>query len=203
MEKLLARHIKDNLGIYMVIFFFFLGGIVFGTISLNFLGEQQLIQLAAYLDNLLRQFNTGTIKSDNLFYHAALDALKETGLIWFLGLTVIGIPLIIIFVFIKGFVLGFTVGFLIKQKAVHGLALSLTAVMPANLLQIPALFLAAMLGISFSTGLIRGRIWERGILPGLLNYSLCMLLVAVLLAGGGLVEAYLAPVFIRLVLAYI
>lgn len=203
MEKLLARHIKDNLGIYLVIFFFFLGGIVFGTISLNFLGEQQLLHLAAYLDNLLKQFNTGTIISDNLFYHAALDALKETGLIWFLGLTVIGIPLIVLFVFIKGFVLGFTVGFLIQQKALYGVALSLTAVMPANLLQIPALFLAAMFGISFSTGLIRGKIWERGILPGLLNYSLCMLLVALILAGGGLVEAYVAPFFIRLVLAYI
>ncbi|WP_406676316.1 stage II sporulation protein M [Moorella sp. ACPs] len=203
MERALARHIRDNLGLYLIIFFFFLGGIIAGTVTLYFLEEQQVIQLAAYLDNLLQQFNSSDISGYKVVHQAITNALKEIGLVWFLGLTVIGIPLIIVVVFLKGFILGFTVGFLVQQKAFHGVALSLMAVMPPNLIQIPALFVAAMLGISFSTGLMHGRSYsEKGILPRFLNYSFFMLLVTLLVAGGGLVEAYLAPVFVRVVLNY-
>ncbi|GEA15937.1 MAG: stage sporulation protein [Moorella sp. (in: firmicutes)] len=203
MERALARHIRDNLGLYLVIFFFFLGGIIAGTVTLYFLEEQQVLQLAAYLDNLLQQFNSSDISGYKVVQQAIINALKEIGLVWFLGLTVIGIPLIIVVVFLKGFILGFTVGFLVQQKAIHGVALSLMAIMPPNLIQIPALFVAAMLGISFSTSLMHGRSFnERGILPRFLNYSIFMLLVTLLVAGGGLVEAYLAPVFVRVVLNY-
>ncbi|QGP94056.1 Stage II sporulation protein M [Neomoorella glycerini] len=203
MERALARHIRDNLGIYLVIFFFFLGGIIAGTVTIYFLEQQQVIQLAAYLDNVLKQFNANDLSGYKGVYQAIINALKETGLVWFLGLTVIGIPLIVAIVFLKGFILGFTVGFLVQQKAFQGVALSLMAILPPNLIQIPALFVAAMLGISFSTGLLRGRsLSETGILPRFLAYSFFMLLVTLLVVGGGLVEVYLAPVFARVVLNY-
>ncbi|WP_258359194.1 stage II sporulation protein M [Moorella sulfitireducens] len=203
MEKVLARHIRDNLGLYLVIIFSFLGGIIVGTLALYFLESQQVTRLAAHLDNLLQQINSSDIKGYKVLYDAMIDALKEIGLVWFLGLTVIGIPLIILVVFFKGFILGFTVGFLVQQKALYGVALSLMAVMPPNFIQIPALFMAAMLAISFSISLMRGRgVGEKGLLPRFFSYSICMILVTLLVAGGGLVEAYLAPAFARVVLNY-
>lgn len=205
MERALARHIKDNLALYLVVFIFFLGGITAGTVTLYYLGQQQVIQLASYLDNLLKQLNnTHQIASwYSIFYQTFINALKEIGMVWFLGLTVIGLPLIVAIIFLKGFILGFTVGFLVQQKAYQGIAFSLLAILPPNLLEIPALFVAAILGISFSISLLRGRnIREAGFLPRFLAYTLLMFLVMVLVAGGGLVEAYLSPLFARVVLNY-
>lgn len=205
MERALTRHIKDNLALYLAVFIFFLGGITAGTVTLYYLGQQQVIQLASYLDNLLQQFNTTPQMAScySILYQTFINALKEIGMVWFLGLTVIGLPLIVAIIFFKGFILGFTVGFLVQQKASQGIAFSLLAILPPNLLEIPALFVAAILGISFSISLLRGRnIREAGFLPRFLAYTLLMFLVMVLVAGGGLVEAYLSPLFARIVLNY-
>lgn len=203
MERTLARHLQDNLGLYLLVGFFFLAGIIAGTVAVNFLEAQQASQLGSYLEKLLGQFKGEGPAFNQAAYQALMSALKEMGLVWFLGLTVIGIPLIIGLIFFKGAILGFTVGFLVQQKALAGVAFSFLAILPPNIIQIPALFLAAVLGISFSIGLIHGRSQVGGaILPRFLTYSFLMLLVTVLLVGGGLVEAYLSPFFARAVLAY-
>ncbi|AKX94286.1 stage II sporulation protein M [Neomoorella thermoacetica] len=203
MERALTRHLKDNLGLYLLVGFFFLAGIITGTIAVNFLEPQQVSQLGAYLDKVLSQFKGEGPGFNQAAYQALLGALRETGLIWFLGLTVIGIPLIIGLIFLKGLILGFTVGFLVQQKALQGMAFSFLALLPPNIIQIPALFIAAILGISFSIGLMRGRGQaEAAILPRFLTYSFLMLLVTLVLVGGGLVEGYLSPFFARIVLAY-
>ncbi|BCV21763.1 stage II sporulation protein M [Moorella sp. Hama-1] len=203
MERTLARHLHDNLGLYLLVGFFFLAGIIAGTVAVNFLEPQQVSQMGSYLGKLLDQFNGEGPAFNYAAYQALMSALKEMGLVWFLGLTVIGIPLIIGLVFFKGAILGFTVGFLVQQKALAGVVLSFLAILPPNIIQIPALFLAAVLGISFSISLMHSRSQVGGaILPRFLTYSFLMLLVAVLLIGGGLVEAYLSPFFARAVLAY-
>ena len=203
MERALVRHIKDNLVLYLVVFFFFLGGIIAGAVTVYFLDQQQAIRLAAYLDNLLKQFSSGELEWYRVVYQAFLSALREIGVVWFLGLTVIGIPLIMAMIVLKGFIMGFTVGFLVQQKALQGIALSLLAVMPPNLIQIPALFLAAIVGISFSVSLLHGRNpGDSGVLPRFMLYSFIMLLVIALVTGGGLVEAYLSPLFARVVMNY-
>lgn len=203
MERALTKHIKNNFGLYLLVGFFFLAGIITGTIAVNFLEPQQVNQLGAYLDKVLSQFNGEGPGFNQAAYQALMGALRDTGLVWFLGLTVIGIPLIIGLIFLKGLILGFTVGFLVRQKALQGVAFSFLALLPPKIIQVPALFIAAILGISFSIGLMRGRSQaEAAILPRFLSYSLLMLLVTLVLVGGGLVEGYLSPFFARIVLAY-
>ncbi|MDK2820056.1 MAG: stage sporulation protein [Clostridia bacterium] len=201
MEKALLSHIKDNLGLYLTVTLFFVGGIVTGTLVIQFLDRQHVIQLADYLDNIFKQFDGTTPELNKVVYQALINSIKETGLVWFLGLTVVGIPLIVAIIFLKGFVLGFTVGFIIEQKAFQGVAFSLLTILPPNLIQIPALFVATILSISFSLGLLRGNIqtalWQR-----FFAYSIYMFFITLVLVGGGMVEAYLSPVFARVVLNY-
>lgn len=201
MEKALLSHIKDNLGLYLTVTLFFVGGIVTGTLVIQFLDRQHVIQLADYLDNIFKQFDGTTPELNKVVYQALINSIKETGLVWFLGLTVVGIPLVVAIIFLKGFVLGFTVGFIIEQKAFQGVAFSLLTILPPNLIQIPALFVATILSISFSLGLLRGNIqtalWQR-----FFAYSIYMFFITLVLVGGGMVEAYLSPVFARVVLNY-
>ena len=48
------------------------------------------------------------------------------------GLTVIGAPVVLGIVFLRGFVLGFTIGFIIDELYVRGLILSLSSVLPTT-----------------------------------------------------------------------
>lgn len=203
MEKAFIRHLKDHLGLYLIVIAFFLGGIIAGTVTVNLLETDQIIQLTACLDNILKQFTVADSDLYQAAYRVLGNAVKEVGLVWFLGLTVIGIPLIVLLIFLKGFILGFTVGFLIEQKAFSGVAFSLLAILPPNLIYIPALFIAAILGLSFSLALLRGHTYGQGVfLKGFLSYSFLMLLLTLVIMIGGLIEVFLSPVFARVVMNY-
>jgi stage II sporulation protein M len=144
MDQAVIRHIIEHRGLYLLVIAFFLLGIITGTVTVHFLQPEQNAQLATYLDSILAQFDTTTTSVEQAAYQVFSNAIKEIGLVWFLGLTVLGIPLIIILIFIKGFILGFTVGFLILQKALSGIAFSLLTLLPPNLIHIPVLFIAAI-----------------------------------------------------------
>ena len=74
---------------------------------------------------------------------------------WILGISIIGLPVIFIMVFLKGIVVGFTVGFLVNQMGINGFFLSFVSVLPQNILLIPAYLIMGTCAIAFSMRLIR------------------------------------------------
>jgi stage II sporulation protein M len=149
----------------------------------------------------LTRLNTMNYNYSNIVGQVITTNLKLIGSIWVLGLTVVGVPFIILLVFIRGFILGFTVGFLVEKKAWQGLVFAIFSVFPQNLLFIPALLVVAVAAVYFSTWLLKGN-FNQPLVPCLIIYALIFLFSGLLVTGSGLIEAYLSPVMIRLILAY-
>jgi stage II sporulation protein M len=122
-------------------------------------------------------------------------------LLWFSGLTVLGIPLILFVVASRGFILGFTVGFLVKEKAAAGVFLAGAAILPQNLFYIPAILGAAVIAYYFSSLLLIG-FGKSFNWYSFMVYSLLFVLISFLLLVGTLLEAFLVPGLIRLVLLF-
>ena len=74
-----------------------------------------------------------------VFFHN----IKYMGVIWILGISIIGLPVMLILLFLKGMVIGFTVGFLVNQMGWSGFLLSFVSVLPQNIFIIPV-FLSVM-----------------------------------------------------------
>ncbi|RYD02531.1 hypothetical protein N752_24695 [Desulforamulus aquiferis] len=124
--------------------------------------------------------------------------LTFVGIIYLLGLTVIGAPVILALLFIRGFSLGFTVGFLANERAGDGVIIAIASVLPQNLLFLPAIYLAGVASLSFSCLLIgRLRNSRLPVLPGLLGYHFIIIIVSCIAAAAGLVEAFLTPELIK------
>lgn len=203
MEQALLRHLKDNILLYGTVGTAFLGGILSGALMVLLVGEGQQVRLAAYLDNLLYQLVTVWPQPGAVAVQAAVKALKEIGVLWFLGLTVLGGPLIVLLLFVKGFILGFTVAFLVQEKALQGVALSLFSILPANLLRVPALFLGGALALSFSLSLMKGSTgFKGGSLGQLVRYSVGMAGLLLVVVGSGWIEAYLVPPLLKVAVNY-
>ncbi|MHB1126822.1 MAG: stage II sporulation protein M [Bacillota bacterium] len=200
----LAAHLKQNLWLYLFIFLVLAVGIATGAMSVRALGPDQQKDLLTYLNSSLLGINKDNVNSALLARDAIYGNLEVLFQVWFLGLTVIGLPLILAIVFFRGFVLGFTVGFLVQQKLLQGVLLALLSVLPQNLLNIPALAVAGVSAISFSLCLIRGRHFGRAMrLPQLfLAYSILIAGIGLVSVMAGLVEAYMSPLGVRLVTAY-
>jgi stage II sporulation protein M len=181
----------------------FILGLIAGASALHTLSPAQLDELRKYLDSFLN--NVGALAQNGRF--PALKAwggiLKEQlyslGLLWLLGLTVVGAPLVILLVGARGFILGFTVGFLVQEKAGQGLLLAMVAVLPQNLFYVPGLLGAGTLALYFTISLFKSAV-DTPVLTRIFIYTLLFAALTLLVLAGTWIEAYLVPGIIRLAL---
>ena len=202
-KKLVVNHIAGHALLYAVVLSVFVLGVAGGSYAVRHLDAQQESELLDYLDVFLTGLNQWEMEPAVVAQHAVVNNLKIVFYIWFLGLTVIGVPLILLIIFFRGFVFGFTVGFLIQQKAMKGLLITLLAVVPPSIINLPAMMAGGVLAISFSYWLVRGRIRVSGrsLLGQLGLYCTAMLAAALTMGAGGLLEAYVSPIFLQFVVS--
>ncbi|WP_179014156.1 MULTISPECIES: stage II sporulation protein M [unclassified Paenibacillus] len=154
------RHsLRDQTPLYVFVSVLFLMGVVFGALMVNALTLEQQQDLSRYLGDFFVSVNDGGTSFQTLsFWAVASLHLKWLGLIWLLGLSVIGLPGILILDFLKGVLIGFTVGCLVGQFTWKGLLFAIVSVAPHNLIVIPALLIASVAAVGFSLSIIRNRV---------------------------------------------
>ena len=200
-DNAFSRHIKEHGILYAVIVIVFFIGVFLGSYVVKNLNSNQELELLKYLDLFLKGFQDWNVRPGVVAQHAVLNNLKVILTIWFFGLTVIGVPFVLLIVCARGFVMGFTIGFLVQQKAIQGILIALLAVLPPSIITLPALIVGAAVAISFSNWMVRGRnkIENSSLLRHFAAYCTIMLLVVAFSAAGGLIEAYVSPTFIKLI----
>ena len=154
-KTLVMNHIREHATIYLFMIILFLTGIIFGAIIVNSMSFVQKQDLFFYLERFFgqvtsdQQSNNGEILKSSFFFHA-----KYLLLLFVLGLSVIGLPIVWILLFIKGLVVGFSVGFIVNQLGVKGLLLASLSIAPQNILIIPVYIIAGSLSMIFSLTLL-------------------------------------------------
>ena len=202
--ELIVRYFWRHLPLYVALILLFVTGLGFGALATHKLSPVQKEDLSSYISAVyltLAEGSAETLDKAQLFYGSFRDnVIKTAGLIFLLGLTVIGAPLILAVVFVRGFVFGFTVGFLVQDAVVKGLVLSTTCILPHNALMVPALLLGAGGALSFAGSAFRtlvGRSKE-GIHGQLATSTFLALVSGLLFLAAAVVETYLTPFLIQL-----
>jgi stage II sporulation protein M len=197
-----AQLLRPPPAVLLAVAGFLVMGVITGALAIRSLQHSEKDELVGYVDVFLRGLarEPATVNAREVAQLAALNQAKTAAVLWFLGLTIIGIPLIAVVVLVRGFVLGFAVGFLVQELGYRGVLLASAAVLPHNLLAVPLFVLLAGVAVQFSSGLIRHRPARAGELGGrALRYSLVCLALSCGLLLTTLVEAYVSPVFLRAV----
>lgn len=193
---LIVNHLKTHMTIYIFMIILFLTGIIFGAVivnSMNFVQKQDLFfyleQFFGKIDNE-QQINNSEILKSSFFYHA-----KYLLLLFILGLTVIGLPIIWILLFLKGVVIGFSVGFIVNQLGLKGLMLASVSIAPQNFIIIPVYIAAGSLSMIFSLILI-GKLFtqkvSQPVLQPLGRYITIFFLLLTISFLAALIEAFVA-----------
>ena len=156
------------------------------------------------LDQFMLQADKLMIDRSSMVRDTITNNLVYIGIIYLLGLTVIGMPAVLALLFARGFSLGFTISFLTKEKAGEGIMLALTSVVPQNILLIPAILLASVAALSFSWLLIKRFLNSRlPILSGFVGYHMLLVVVCCICIAAGLVEAYITPELIKVTATFL
>ncbi|RXT13826.1 stage II sporulation protein M [Ammoniphilus sp. CFH 90114] len=199
-------HLRENLSLYLFIIVLFTMGVSFGSVIVNSLSLTQKQELSGYLGEFFQVMHQGADTNPRIaFQHSIGDHLKYIGFMWILGLSIIGLPVILVMVFLKGLVIGFTVGFLVNQWSWNGLVLAGLSVLPQNLIAIPAIIIVGTAGISFSLRLIRSRFLRRGepIYQHFLRYSALIVFMGVLLSVSSMFEAFVSPQIMKQIVSHV
>ncbi|MEH7111784.1 stage II sporulation protein M [Neobacillus niacini] len=192
-----ASYFREHSSIFLFIVILFLMGVIFGAIVVNSMSITQKEDLFYYLSQFFGQIQNGKVAENNdLFAQSFLHNSKFIGLIWILGISIIGLPVILIVLFIKGLVVGFTVGFLVSQLGIKGFLLAFVSILPQNLIIIPVFIMMATLSVIFSLRMIKKQFFKKSgqpILPFFKNYILTFIIAVVLISAASGVEAYVSP----------
>lgn len=203
----LINHFDEHASIYLFTIVLFSIGVTFGAIVVNSLSFTQKEDLFFYLNEFFGAILANDVTSNKqLFLQSLSHNSKFIALIWILGISIIGLPLILIFLFLKGIVVGFTVGFLVNQMGWNGFLLSFVAILPQNLIIIPVFIVCATMSVTFSLQMIRKQFTKttnRRIGPLFTNYIYTLLLLCLFLIAAAAVESYVSPYLMKIVLSLI
>ncbi|HEU5138605.1 MAG TPA: stage II sporulation protein M [Bacillales bacterium] len=202
-RNMVQTHIRDNSSVYTFTMVLLVMGVIFGAVIVNSLAVSEKQDLFIYLKQFFGEVSSGHFASPHAMFNESLTHyLKYIGFMWILGVSIIGLPIILILLFLKGVVVGFTVGFLVNQMGWHGLMLAFVSVLPQNLILVPAFIIVSTASVAFSLKMIRQQFIRKNstpILPQLFRYSLLVTVVCAILAIVSLFEAYISPVLIKAV----
>lgn len=178
-------------------------GLTAGALAVGQLSEADHGELSSFLKEYVRraespgQRNLPREKEDGVLVNVARGAVVP----WLLGLTIIGAPLALVLVFLRGFAVGFTLKFLVDELSFRGALLGLLSVAPHSLLTVSGLCLASGAALTFALSaakVLAGRGDREGVLGHFAASTLLSAAAASMIAGGTWIQAHVTPVLVEL-----
>lgn len=148
--------LAGNWLVYVIVIVVFSCGLLLGSLSANNMDQEKTGVLSEYISNFIKNAGETIYDSKRMATNAIKNNLIMLTAIYILGLTIIGMPVILGILFVKGFVIGFAVSFLTRDLSLRGIFFTSAAILPHNLLYIPAMCLGASSAILF--GIL---LWKR------------------------------------------
>lgn len=171
---------------------------ILGILFPVFLKESNKDLIKTSIEEFLLAIDKNQVNYLNSFFQSLTNNTITTSLIWLLGISIIGIPIIIISIFIKGFLVGFSFISIVITYGVKGLLIALIYTLP-NIINLFSSFLLGYYAISFS-GMIYRNIFKKEtqnfspIVKRYIKIGIFFLIFSILIS---LVESYLVPQILK------
>ena len=200
----LKKHFYNYSSQYIFVIVIFIMGVIFGAILVNNLSYSQKNDLYNYLTQFFFYVNSEElITFKELFSQNILHHLQQLFILFLLGISIIGLPFILVLLFLKGIVVGFTVGFLVNQFDFQGFLIALFSIFPQNIIVVPVFLIASVLTINFSVKLIKKLFTNNPNMlfwPITLNYLKGFSLLIILIFIAAAIEALFSTNLLKMVL---
>ena len=190
--------------LYLFLLLVFLVGVLFGSIFITILDEQDkntvITQIASFFD----QIKNNKLDYLNVFKNSVTANLLYIAAIWLLGISIIGIPIIIMMLFFKGFMIGFSIAAIIAKYKIIGVLGALTYIFPHIIISVLVIFMLSYYALKLSFGLLRAVIERKSInFSEIINrYSFAMLLSVIVMIIASTIETFVSPYIIKLFLIF-
>ncbi len=198
----LMESLKENKITFLWVLLFFLVGIVLGSYTVYYMSDFNRVEITTYFNNFLEFLGGNSVAYTSILVDSIKSILPMVAIIVLLGYTAVGTPIILMMDLAKGYVIGFTFSLIVSMLGSKVIMLVLSGLMLQNLIFIPIIMLISVLAIRHSVtklkmGVSRDRV-KLDVSRAYLNFQG---LLSLIIISGILIETYISPNLIRLVIS--
>lgn len=198
----LNETIKKEKNILLFNTIIFLVGVVLGSLFINFItnDDKKLLieQVSTFFSNIKKL--TSDIFGFESFLSILFNNLLVLSIIFVLGISMIGIPIVIFILFFKGFMLGTTISTIILKYSIKGIVGAILYIFPVCILTICVYLFMCFYAIYVSKKFLRAFLKKDSLnfKQFLGKYLLSFIVSIILILLLSLLDAYLTPLLLKL-----
>lgn len=193
-KGIIYKHISDNFQKYVMVALFFLIGIILGVIVVNNSDELTKQDIQGYIKTFVESLNNESYAIDivKLLQSSVINNVKLAILIWFVGSTVIGMPLIYGIVAFRGYCLGYTITAIIATLGTgKGIGFVMSSLLLQNILIIPVVLFMSVSATKLYKAIMQDKRREN-IKLGIYRHTLCSFIGLIVLVIAAFVETFIS-----------
>lgn len=202
--NIILKNLQENKRIYILLLICLLIGIVLGVVFINNSDEVQKNEVNEYITNFVTTLKSNNSIDKNELINVSLKRNILMGIIlWFIGSTIIGLPLIYFFILYKGICIGYTIsGAILALGTGRGVAFCLGSILFQNIIFIPALFFITVSSTKLCYAIMKNRTKEN-IKLEIVKHSILSAITIILFMLSSLLEVYISTNLLTFITKYI
>lgn len=179
-------------------------GIISGSIFLMLASTTDKTAVITQIKTFMTNINNNSIDNGLALRNSLIINYLFVGLIWILGLSIIGVLVNIFLTFIKGFLVGFSISSLFLTYGYKGFLASLLYTFPTQIINIFVVSILSIYSIMFSKNLLQIISSKTNTNNRLMlkKYIVILIISIILSFISSLLEVYLFPNILKLVVKY-
>ena len=174
-------------------------GVISGMAFIFFISKGDKSLVKQELELFLSTIKDAKINYVSSLFNSISSNLLYLIIIWLLGISIIGIPIIIFLLFLKGFIFGFSTSSIVSIYGLKGLLLSFATQFPHSIILLITFLLIGFYAINFSIHLFQILFFKKDLNLSLYfkRYNQITLLSFIIIIICGLIETFFIPFLVK------
>lgn len=180
-------------------------GIIAGSIFMAILSETDKKIVIDYFNNYISNIENNKLNYLESIKNGLFNNLLYIIIIWILGISIIGIPIVTIMFFIKSFTLGFSIASIVFNYKLKGCLLNFINIFPHQMIYFLIYMLITTYSIFFSLKMINSIINKKNMdFKIMMNKYVKILIISVIaITIGIIIETFITPLLIKIIIPLI
>lgn len=180
-------------------------GIIAGSIFMAILSETDKKLVTDYFNNYISNIENNKLNYLESIKNGLFNNLLYIIIIWILGISIIGIPIVTIMFFIKSFTLGFSIASIVFNYKLKGCLLNFINIFPHQMIYFLIYMLITTYSIFFSLKMINSIINKKNMdFKIMMNKYVKILIISVIaITIGIIIETFITPLLIKIIMPLI
>lgn len=198
MDKL-KKKTSSNKRIIIFLFGLFIIGLIVGSLFVTIISKTDQALVKEYVKEFIARIDKGKLNYIDAFKNTSISNITFLIIAWLLGLSVIGIPIVIFMYFSKSFILGFSLSSFILQYKAKGILVAIFYFFPHHIINMLSYTLMMIYSLKISYILINSIIKKKSInFKPIMNRYLMILGICIsMVIVAALYECFIVPFIIQ------